>query len=236
MGRENKDKEGLKWSDKVKFHPWIGENYKNGVVGYDENGIIQYGESEGEGKKILVLGESHYCYDESEAIPELTQEIIKDLIDPDSEWEPYKNTYTKFIKSLTGYIEELLFEDKEKAWQHVAFYNYVQFPISGARIAPVREDFKNSEEAFWEIIEKLQPNLVIVWGSRLYNNLPIGGEQINDLEVKYDNEDYEIELWSYSYNEENITYLLRIVHPSAGYSMSLWHEAIKVFIKRFDTK
>lgn len=230
MGEENKDQEGLKWSDKVKFYPWIGKNYKNGVVGYDENGIIQYGESEGEGKKILVLGESHYCYDESEAIPELTQEIIKDLIDPDSEWESYKNTYTKFIKSLTGYIEELLFEDKEKAWQHVAFYNYVQVPISGARIAPEGKDFENSELAFWEILKKIKPDLIIVWGKRLYNNLPIeNGSQSDDLEIEYEDQMYDTEIWSYNI-DSNIMQVLPIVHPSSGYYISYWNKMINKFV------
>lgn len=235
MGKENKDQEGLKWSDKVKFYPWIGENYKNGVVGYYENGIIQYGESEGEGKKILVLGESHYCYDESEAIPELTNDIIKDLIAPESEWEPYKNTYTKFIKSLTGYIDELDDEVKKEAWQHIAFYNYVQEPITGPRIAPSKEDFSNSVVAFEEILDKLNPDLVIIWGKRLYNNLPqdlvnYKGDNLEDLEAKiYDYLFEDIEIWSYK--GEKLIVFLPIVHPAAAmFEIYFWSKVIQGFI------
>jgi len=230
--KNNNDMENKhKFSDKVKFHPWVGDKYEYGIKGFDKNGIIVYGTKEDPGKKILIVGESHYCANLADAISKLTQIIIADLIDPDSEWEPYKNTYTKFIKSLTGYTDDLEFEDKKEAWEHIAFYNYVQEPMIGARISPTTEEFKKSEEAFWEVLNKISPDLIIVWGKRLYINLPQGGEYIGELEVRDEYDDIvSIELWSYEL-KNSIIRIIGITHPAAGFDTEFWHEAIFLFIK-----
>ena len=59
----------------IKFNPWVGENYTHSKYG----------------KRVLVLGESHYCANAEEAVPTLTNDIITDLFDSESEFEPYKN-------------------------------------------------------------------------------------------------------------------------------------------------
>lgn len=225
---------------KVKFLPWVGTNYEYGIKGFDENGIIVYGTKEDPGKKILVVGESHYCAnlaDDKSKLSELTQIIIADLINPNSEWEPYKNTYTKFIKSLTGYLDNLEFNDKKEAWEHLAFCNYVQEPMTGPRLSPTSEDFKNSEEAFWEILNELKPDLIIIWGARLYNNLPQEGKQLEDLEIEWIDEDGDkdtiyIELWSYKINGCVIP-IMGITHPSTGFDTKFWNKALSIFIENF---
>lgn len=44
----------------VKFLPFVGEDYDQGIS-FDEEGKLVL---EGQGKKVLVLGESHYCDEE----------------------------------------------------------------------------------------------------------------------------------------------------------------------------
>ena len=208
----------------IRFNPWVGDKYSWGIIGYDTNGKVIYGTASQLGKKILVLGESHYCANpETEATPFLTINIIADLLNPDSEWEAYKNTYTKFIKSLTGCVDGLEQSVKEKAWQHIMFYNYVQTPMSGARVAPTAEDFKNSEKAFFEVLQTYKPDFVIAWGNRLYNNLPKGGKQLNDLNIATGRfAGNSTELWSYNVNDNSIP-VMPITHPSTGYSIALFN-------------
>ena len=235
--KNNNDMENKhKFSDKVEFHPWVGDKYECGIKGFDENGIIVYGTKEDPGKRILIIGESHYCAKEEDAIPSITINTIENLIDPNSEWEPYKNTYTKFIKSLTGYLDNLEFNDKKEAWEHLAFYNYVQKAMIGPRVTPTFEDFKNSEEAFWEILNELKPDLVIIWGARLYNNLPQEGKQLEDFTIqnKYGDDVY-VEVWSYEIDNKD-TPLIGINHPSSGFDTKFCHEVIKGFVNSIDKK
>lgn len=217
----------------IRFKPWVGDRYGCGIVGYDADGKIIYGTENHIGKRVLVLGESHYCANpEAEATPFLTINIIADLLNPDSEWEAYKNTYTKFIKSLIGCEEYLTPQEKEKAWQHIVFYNYVQTPMSGARVAPTAEDFKNSEKAFFEVLQTYKPDFVIAWGNRLYNNLPKGGKQLNDLNIATGRfAGNSTELWSYNVNDNNIP-VLPITHPSAGYSIGLFNSFFRELISK----
>ena len=216
----------------IRFKPWVGDKYAIGIVGYDADGKIIYGTENHIGKKVLVLGESHYCANpETEATPFLTINIIADLLNPDSEWEPYKNTYTKFIKSLIGGIANLEQNDKENAWKHVVFYNYVQTPMSGARVAPTASDFQSSATAFFEVLERYTPDIVIAWGQRLYNNLPQGGKQLPDLTI--DSGRFvgnATELWSYQVAGKSIA-VMPITHPSAAYSTECFNAFFRELIR-----
>jgi len=190
----------------VRFIPWKGENYETGFAG----------------RHVLVLGESHYCASAEDVKPEMTCEIIRDLFNPDSESEPYKNTYTKFAKAMLG-RETLTFADKKTFWNSVAFYNFVQTAMTGPRLAPSTDDFKCSEGAFFEVMETLRPDLIIVWGSRLYNNLPRGGMQGPDLRAP---DGKWIETWKYFLKDGSDVPVLPIMHPSAAFSPEYWNQVI----------
>jgi hypothetical protein len=203
----------------VKFKPWVGENYETGIH---------------QGKKLMILGESHYCANpETEATEDITIKVIEDLLDPFSEHEGYKNTYTKFAKAVVG-EKQFSDETKKEFWQHVIFYNYVQTSISGARLSPTTEQFRNSEQAFFEIISQYQPDLIIVWGKRLYNNLPQQGTQLPDLQISqgiYAGESSEV--WSYTIGGKTIA-LLPITHPSASMFELQYHkDLIYQFIEKY---
>lgn len=203
----------------VKFKPWVGENYETGIH---------------QGKKLMILGESHYCANpETKATEDITIKVIEDLLDPFSEHEGYKNTYTKFAKAVVG-EKQFSDETKKEFWQHVIFYNYVQTAISGARVSPTTEQFRNSEQAFFEIISQYQPDLIIVWGKRLYNNLPQQGTQLPDLQISqgiYAGESSEV--WSYTIGGKTIA-LLPITHPSASMFELQYHkDLIYQFIEKY---
>lgn len=188
----------------IKFNPWVGKNYTHSKFG----------------KRVLVLGESHYCANAEEAVPSLTQDVINDLFDSESEFEGYKNTYTKFIRALSG--TDVSRFDVKPIWDEVMFYNYVQFPISGARVEPTSKEFIDSEPAFWEVMEQYRPDVVIVWGHRLYNNLPKKGYQGHDCA--------ESETWVYQLKDGKEIRFLPVCHPSAAFDPYYWHNVISAFI------
>ena len=215
----------IKGIESVSFLPWVGKNYEYGIKGYTEHGVI-YGTEDDPGKRILVLGESHYCADPNDATEDLTLKIINDFVDSESEHEPYKNTYIKFERALAGRaIDE---EERKKLWSHLMFYNYVQTPMGESRISPNNVDFKNKEKAFWDILNRYKPELIIVWGKRLYNNLPKTGKLGPVLEL--DEGGYETETWIYNNQEYNTT-CLPITHPSSGFSWEFWNEFITKYFK-----
>ena len=195
----------------VNFLPWIGNHYR--TTGFA-------------GKSILALGESHYCDKSSDAMEDITRKVIADLFDPQSEHEAYKNTYTKFAEALLG-RNCLSFEDKERLWNSIAFYNYVQVPMTGARVAPSQKDFRDSEAAFFEVLETLRPDIVIVWGSRLYNNLPQGGLQGDDLRAP---DGRWVETWRYFLGEGKEVKVVPIMHPSSSFSPDFWHQFLSIII------
>ena len=119
----------------IHFLPWVGKKYNEGIGG----------------KKILVLGESHYCAKPEDDTPFVTRKVIENLLDPATEHESYKNTYTKFERALAGKV--LDWQEKVDLWNSVIFYNFVQRPMSGPRISPEPGDFKDSYAAFFEVLE-----------------------------------------------------------------------------------
>lgn len=198
----------------IKFLPWVGSNYQRGISG----------------KRVLILGDSHYCARLSDATPQLTQNIIEDLFDSSSAFEHYKNTYTKFERSLAGHeIDQSDKRGKRKVWNDVMFYNYVQEALSGPREAPSARQFSASEAPFFEVLNHYKPHKIIAWGTRLYNHLPQKGKQLPDL-VDHSNTPHEV--WSYTLNNGQTVEVIQCVHPSAGFSWDYWHEVFKQFINR----
>ena len=196
----------------VRFEPWKGENYE--TSGFN-------------GKKILVIGESFYCSEE-DAVATLTEKVVTDYLkirdgeslDNKGGWT---NTYLKFERSLVGHGTKP--KESREIWNSIAFYNYLQVPMSGPRESGVAIDYKNAENAFFEVINELQPDLIIVWGvGKLFNNMPedrwTWGEQL------------VVDGWSikngyYQLDNEKRTRCIAVYHPSTGYQWDWWHKVIE---------
>ena len=161
--------------DTIFFEPWVGKNYNNGYLN----------------KKILILGESHYCegygkcngcenfsknkkcYNTIEGVESFLR--YQDGI-PNSHTH-YMNTYTKFTNFFIFDWKDNDFDSKEvkKFFDSVIFYNYVQEAVSSPDEPPTKQMFQNSENGFFEVLRKYNPDIIIVWGGRLWNNLPKNG-------------------------------------------------------------
>ena len=100
----------------INFKPWVGKNYSSS--GY-------------KGKRILVLGESHYCGELNEGgichplcsrekiqsdCFSFTEDVIHDYI-YSYRGEPYQQTFLCFERGVLG--KELTQQEREEFWQSV---------------------------------------------------------------------------------------------------------------------
>ena len=199
----------------VFFKPWVGEDYKTG-------GIF--------GKKILVLGEAHVCggcdacgkVENAEECADFTSaNCVEALLS--REIAPWTGAFHKFERSLVDHDTDLA--ESREIWNSVAFYNYIQRAMDESRKSPEWVDFRNSEEAFFEVLDELKPDLIIVWGvTRMYDNLPGGDRWREGTALEID--DYNVKNGYYRLSNGKETRVLWVYHPSAGYSWDWWHKVI----------
>ncbi len=208
----------------INFKPWIGKNYETGLF---------------DGKKILVLGESHYCINERGESGRCGQSCSKRLMDGRCEnqtievIEEIKNqdwrsrTFSNFERSVFGKIPSQ--EERELLWDSVIFYNYLQYAQSGPTrpLEQTTDAYKESELAFKELLETYMPDYIIAWGMRLYDIAPNWGGESSLIDMQ-DNGCANV--WTYSINGKKIPTLF-IYHPAyGGFSWSAWHPFIKKFL------
>lgn len=117
--------------DGVFFRPFVGASYAGG-------GLF--------GKRIMVLGESHYC-DEGctdcgnclrhRECMEFTSGVVEQYLDRGVERQRWMQTLLKFERSLVGCETDQA--QSQRIWQSVVFYNYLQVAMAArARLAPPR--------------------------------------------------------------------------------------------------
>ena len=201
------------------FSPYIGKDYVRG-------GIF--------GKKILALGESPYCdtgcadCGERGRHPEcadFTKKVVEWCLDPSVEREGWMNTYLKFERSLVGKDTTPL--ESKKIWDSIAFYNYLQVAMGGAREAGSAQQYRDATEPFLDTLENLQPDVLVVWGVRLWNNLP-NRNWTDGPKITVDG--YDVQNGFYTLSSGKKVKAVCVYHPSTGYDWSFWHKVISEFI------
>ena len=201
--------------EKYLIRPWVGKNYLSG-------GVF--------GKKVLVLGESHYCFEVEngkcagccvenmkEDCHSQTEDVIEEFLNHYG-GEPYQQTFLCFERALAG--RELSEQERYELWNSIIFYNYFQLNTTGPREEPNKNAKKISEEAFRNLLEEFLPDAIIVWGARLFDKLPGWNGHSSALKVE-DTTD----IWHYNINGKDIPAML-VHHPSSpsGKSWPFWHK------------
>lgn len=153
------------------FKPWIGCDAQSGICG----------------KRILVIGDSHYCGEDCadcgvhggyycEGFDDFTLENVGCLYDMSVfNSGGWVNTFKKFSKALAG-DKELSHDGFCRLWDHLCFYNFVQTAYkSGPRDSYSNQDYEASLPMFWQVMDDIRPDLVLVWGQKVWNTLPSEG-------------------------------------------------------------
>lgn len=217
----------------VVFKPYVGNSYAEGIQ-MDDEGQLMLGTDEHRGKKPFIVGESHYAdaddYSCMEDLWQFTEGVVMDYLDQDKHGQ-WKNTFVKFERSLYG--RELSREEKVELWQHVAFANYLQVPIGGTRMAGKPEDYEKARDPFFEILRQLRPDCMIVWGYRLFENLP-SQNWTEEAPLEVDGGEYSCGY--YTLEDGHRVHVLAVYHPSVGYAWTFWHKVIARFFSTIQGK
>jgi hypothetical protein len=192
--------------ENVFFHPHVGKNYE--TTGFN-------------GLKLLILGESHYCEYKCENCGKIhNKECAGFTIEVLTRFFKYKEGKVEFedwMRTFTRFTNVLLEEEADNQtllnfWDSVIFYNYVQSSTEGSRISPTDKQFEESKKAFLEILEYFKPDLILVWGKRLWDHMPDcgfwGKEDILD--------NFNDHFYYYEASGKKIP-AYRIYHPSSQY-------------------
>ena len=205
------------------FIPYIGKNYQTG-------NILP--------RRLLILGDSHYCGECAQCgikgmadsngfgCLNFTREVVAKYLEyrqGKRSHESWMNTYLKFEKALAGHETD----DAEslKIWNSVAFYNYIQTAyISESRQAYTSDDYAQSFPYVKKVMNDLNPDVIIVWGNRLWSNLP--NENWRDGGV-VSAAGIEEDFGYYSLSNGKKVLTIRVTHPSAGFPWEAYGEIIK---------
>jgi hypothetical protein len=181
----------------IVFCPWVGKDY--------------YSSELFSGKKLMVLGESHYGYENYHHKNKCfaTINVINEYLNGTSEYDG--RIFTALCKICLG-KEHLDSEDKHRFFDSIVFYNYLQESLGGPGDRPTSEQWKQSQPAFLEILEQYKPDCLLVLGKALWFQLPDGEGSIKDSPFKYS--------WIYPLSGGHKVLATFIYHPSrypAGY-------------------
>lgn len=191
--------------------------------------------------KILILGESHYCPEieirgscikckEMEKCHNWTINGLEEIITRKN-YNKSHNTYIKFEKSLSGKECFESVQERRNFWDKYIMYNYVQNALSKARKSPTKSEFHNSQKSLFYVLEKYKPQLVIVWGKRLWNNLPKELRNCSSFGSKQSN------VKVYNYTSGGKVYFTYIYHPSyQGFKWKDWAKYLTLFISNYALK
>ena len=134
----------------ILIKPWIGKFYGQGL----------------DGKKILIVGDSHYG-EETDLSEEMTIEVIRRFcnVEPKT-WQQESITFYTKIATLLLQKEsayEVSWEQLGDFYNRIAFCNFLQGLAGDSPYGYATEDmYRSSVEPFKNIVSDLEPDIIVV--------------------------------------------------------------------------
>ena len=191
------------------FKPWIGENYASGR----------------EGKRVLVLGESHYAGDNSPDEPEWTRHYIQRGI------EGIKHKFRTRIAAT--FVGRLLTTEAERHafWHSIAFANYIPVSVGKtARDEPSEDMWNAAIPVLAKLLEAQRPDLLLILSHEVWRRVHYS--LLLDGRPEYiPNEAGQWRMWRYRYPDGQTMLAAAIKHPSHAFRYGQWHPFVESLLK-----
>lgn len=194
--------------NELAWRPFVGENYISSNF------------------KILLIGESHYK-SADEINPNFEKKDFSRWVVDEMGIKQY-DYQSKFFKNLNKMFAE---NNPKQFWDKIAFYNFIQRPMTTINEKPNSIDFKEGWKVFEIVLKILKPDYCIFLGNRsadffcgfcVKNNISASNvtryEKINEAYFKRS---------QININDLN-TELIFIKHPSMAFNTENWLNILKV--------
>lgn len=202
----------MDYSTEVRYHPWVGERYRE------------------QQPRWLILGESSYGLGLTETCA--VQEMIR------AHCGATTDSFETGVYRVCAGAERLMTGQysldpatKVAFWQTVAFYNYVRDSLSESTSRPTPVQYAQSLAAFNEVVCELKPHVVLVLGIGLWDALPSqrkGWVKGPELELSMPTNSRKLSLWTghAEHDAERHSFLcFPVVHPSRqGFAAGDWKD------------
>lgn len=198
---------------KTHFQAWVGEQYgASTVMG---------------GKRVLVLGESHYEWLDNQKLEVTwTRQFIEASI------KGSKQVFsTRVAATLAG---RLLTTEKERHdfWHSIAFANYIPVSVGrGPKANPTEEMWEAAIPAFAKLINTHTPDFLLVLGHELWMRMHYTFEMDGRVE-RHQNNLNEWRTWRYRYPNGKPLLACATKHPSRNFNFRNWHPFVREMLEK----
>jgi len=195
--------------DQVFFLPHIGKEYF--ISGF-------------RGKRVLLIGESHYT-DWSVSTHNLERTHTQECIAESVQGIRGSSFWNKVRYRLGG--EEHRTKPASEFWEAVAFYNFIQSPVTGAaRQRPTPTQWSDALPAFQEVLTALRPDRVWVIGRELWNHMPRREGQLKSIAVR----EAVIPIEWYAFEDGHKAFVTSTAHPASSHFYRSLETALQQFV------
>lgn len=150
----------ISFTKAVNYPPWIGKNY--GSPGQT---------------RLLIIGRSYYdARYRDQTIESYIPDLIRNRVsDPFFSALELVLSDSRHWKSGLGTSARL---DRKKFWHGLAYHQFIQGILNDGYTDPGRAMWKQGQEIFKDVLMALQPDLVVMAGADVFDNMPtLGGHR-----------------------------------------------------------
>ena len=223
------------------FKPYKGNGYHMGFFN---------------GKKVLVLGASHYCTYNNDSkkfncpvwdlctskeikdssvfnatCPYNKEHHIDEMLENSARLELENflgdDNYTTYQNFTMALMDSFNFADKQSVWDRLAFVNYVQYFLPSTETPVQTKDDLRNFDALLKTIDELSPDIIIIWGTKVTNHF-----RKNYIKKKVSKLDVQLDdhFWKLEYGKHKII-IVNSFHPSDLHGH--WTRDLHQFINKF---